>query len=60
MRTGDEGRGKKKEGSTCSLVHSQVPLSSSPQLDSLAALVKVNQPNADDPLGLKDIVNLIL
>lgn len=50
---------KKKEGSTCSLVHSQVPLSSL-QLDSLAALVKVNQPNADDPLGLKDIVNLIL
>lgn len=48
------------EGETCSLVHSQLPLSSPPQLDSLASLVKVNQLNAGDPSGHKDIVNLIL
>lgn len=55
-----EGRKNKKKGSICSLVHSQLPLSSSPQLDSLAALVKVNESTKCWwSIGSKDI-NLIL
>lgn len=48
------------KGETCSLVHSQLPPSSPPQLDLLTSLVKVNQLNAGDPSGHNDIVNLIL
>lgn len=57
MRTGDKGRKEKKEvAPACSQVHSQLFLSSSSQLDSLASLVKVNKPNAASPSGQKDML----